>query len=100
MFITANFLTPELMKIRWSSLFFGFFGHHFQIKLSTHASNLNSIFVIVSELEFFLLKRVLTQNFNSVELVKFLGKKSRTSHLDCNGHIEGDIMQNHEQEKM
>jgi hypothetical protein len=24
---------------------------------------------------------------------------SKTSHLDCSGHIEGDIMQNHEQKK-
>jgi hypothetical protein len=29
------------------------FATHFQIKLSTHGSNLNSIFVIMSELEFF-----------------------------------------------
>jgi hypothetical protein len=67
-----NFFTPKLMKIRWSFLFFGFFAHHFQIKLSIHGSNLNSIFVIMSELEFFLLTRVLTQNFNIVDLVKFL----------------------------
>jgi hypothetical protein len=67
-----NFFTPKLMKIRWSSLFFGSFGYHFQIKLSTHGSNLNSIFVIMSELEFFSLTRVLTQNFNPVDLVKFL----------------------------
>jgi hypothetical protein len=81
------------------SFFFGSFAHHFQIKLSTHGSNLNSIFVIMSELEFFLLTRVLTQNFNTKDLVKFLEKKSKTSHLDCNGHIEVDIMQNHEQKK-
>jgi hypothetical protein len=41
------------MKIRWSSLLFGSFAHHFQIKLSTHGSTLNSIFVIMSELECF-----------------------------------------------
>jgi hypothetical protein len=28
-----------------------------------------------------------------------LKKKSKTSHLDHSGHIEGDIMQNHEQKK-
>jgi hypothetical protein len=28
-----------------------------------------------------------------------LEKKSKTSHLDCSGHIEGDIMLNHEQKK-
>jgi hypothetical protein len=90
---------PKLIKVRWSSLFFGSFAHHFQIKWSTHGSILNSIFVIMSELELFLLMRVLTQNFNIVDLVKFLEKNSKTSHLDRNSHIEGDIMQNHEQKK-
>jgi hypothetical protein len=79
--------------------FFGSFATHFQIKLSTHGSNLNSKFVIISELELFLLTRVLTPNFNIVDLVKFLAKKSKTSHLDHGGHIEGDIMQNHERKK-
>jgi hypothetical protein len=27
-------------------------------------------------------------------------KKSKTSHSDCSSHIEGDVMQNHEQKKM
>jgi hypothetical protein len=39
------------------------------MKLSTHGSNLNSIFVIMSELEFFLLTGVLTQNFNSIFVI-------------------------------
>jgi hypothetical protein len=77
---------------------FGSFAYHFQIKLSTHGSNLNSIFVIMSEIEFFLLTRVLTQNFNIVDLMKFLGK-SKTLHLDLNGHLKGDIMQDHEKKK-
>jgi hypothetical protein len=94
-----NIFTPKLMKIRWSSLLLGSFAPHFQIKLSTHGSNLNSIFVIMSELELFFLTGVLTQNFNIVDLVKFLENKSKMSHLDCNGHIEGDIMQNQEQKK-
>jgi hypothetical protein len=87
------------MKIRWSSLFFGPFAPHFQIKLSTHGSNLYSIFVIMSELKFFLLTRVLTQNFNTMDRVKFLEFFFKTSHSDCSGHIEGDILQNHEQKK-
>jgi hypothetical protein len=87
------------MKIRWSSVFFGSFAPHFQIKLSTHGSNLNSIFVIMSELKLFLLTRVLIQNFKTVGLVKFLEKKSKTSNSNHNGHIEGDIMQNHEQKE-
>jgi hypothetical protein len=37
-------------------------------------SNLNSIFIIMSELKFFLLTKVLIQNFNIVDLVKFLQK--------------------------
>jgi hypothetical protein len=43
------------MKIRWSFLFLGSFAPHFQIKLNTHGSNLNSMFEIMSELELFLL---------------------------------------------
>jgi hypothetical protein len=54
--------------------FFGSFAPNFQIKLSTHGSNLNSIFVIMSELELFFLTRVLIQNFNFVDLAKFLEK--------------------------
>jgi hypothetical protein len=94
-----NFFTPKLMKIRWSFLSFGSFARHFQIKLNTHGSNINSIFVIMSELEFFLLMRVLTQNFNTCGPCKISWKKSNTSNLDYSGHIEGDMMQNHEQEK-
>jgi hypothetical protein len=76
----------------------GSFAPHFQIKLSIHGSNLNSMFASMSELEFFLLTGALTPNFNTVELVKFLEKK-KTSHLDHSNHIEGDVMQNHEQKK-
>jgi hypothetical protein len=54
--------------------FFGSFAPHFQIKLTTHGSNLNSIFVIMSEVELFFLTEVLTQNFNIVDLVRFLEK--------------------------
>jgi hypothetical protein len=79
--------------------FFWNFCTSFQIKLSTHGSNINSIFVIISELEFFLLTRVLTQNFNTMDLVKFLEKKSKPSHLHYNGHVESDIIQNHEKKK-
>jgi hypothetical protein len=60
---------------------FFFFGvsaaPHFQIKLNTHGSNLNSIFVIMSEINFFLLTRDLTQNFNVVDLIKFLEKNKK-----------------------
>jgi hypothetical protein len=53
---TMNFFfTPKLMKIRWSSPFFESFAIHFKIKLGKHGSNLNSVFVIMSEPKFFLL---------------------------------------------
>jgi hypothetical protein len=58
-------------------LFFGSFAPHFQIKLNTHGSNLNSIYVIMNELELFLLARVWTQNFNIMDLVKFLEKNQK-----------------------
>jgi hypothetical protein len=72
-----NSFTPKSMKIRWSSLFFGSFAPHFEIKLSIYGSNLNSIFMIKSELKFFLLTRVLIQNFNTVDLLKFLEKNQK-----------------------
>jgi hypothetical protein len=72
-----NFFTPKLMKIRWSSLFVGSFAPHFQIKLSIHASNFNSIFVSMNELELFLLTGVLTPNFNTMDLVKILEKNQK-----------------------
>jgi hypothetical protein len=75
------------MKIRWSSSFFESFAHHLKTKLSTHGSNLNSIFVIMSGLNFFLLIGNLTQNFNIVDLIKFLEKNKKTSHSDLSSHI-------------
>jgi hypothetical protein len=87
------------MKIRWSSFFFGSFAPHFQIKLSIHASTFNSRFVSMTGLELFLLTGVLTPNFNTIDLVKILEKISKNSHSDRSTHIEGDILQNHEQKK-
>jgi hypothetical protein len=52
------------------------------------------LYVIISELKFFLLTGFLTQNFNIVDL-----ENSKTSHLDCSHYIEDDIMQNHEQKQ-
>jgi hypothetical protein len=72
-FSIINLCIPKLMKIIWF-FFFGSFAHHFQMKLSTYGSNLNSISVIMSDLEFFLLTRVLTHNLSIVDLVKFLDK--------------------------
>jgi hypothetical protein len=65
------------MKIRWSSFFSGSFAHHFQIKSSIHGSNCNSGFVSMSEVELFFLMGVLTQNFNTVDLVKILEKNQK-----------------------
>jgi hypothetical protein len=52
----------------------------------------------MSEPELFFLMEFLIQNFNIVDLVKFL-EKIKNFTLDRNGHIEGDIMQNHEEKK-
>jgi hypothetical protein len=76
-FFTVNFFTPKLMKSRWSFLFFGSFAPHFQIKLSIHASNFNSRFVSMSELELFLLTGFLTPNFNTMDLVNFFEKNKK-----------------------
>jgi hypothetical protein len=76
-FFSVNFFTPKLMKIRWFSLFFGSFTPHFQIKLSIHASNFNSILVSMSALELFLLTGVLTPNFNTMDHVKILEKNKK-----------------------
>jgi hypothetical protein len=53
----------------------------------------------MSELELFLLTGALTPNFNTMDLVKILEKKSKTSHSDHSSHIEDVIMHNHEQKK-
>jgi hypothetical protein len=72
-----NFFTPKLMKIRWSSLFFGSFVPHFQIKLSIQGSNLNFRFVSMNELELFLLMGVLIPNFNTVDHIIFFEKNQK-----------------------
>jgi hypothetical protein len=74
------------MKIRRTSFFLGLLQSTSKSRLSIHGSNLNSIFVIMSEL------KVLNQNFNTMDLIKFLEKNRKTSHLDYSSHIEGDIM--------
>jgi hypothetical protein len=53
----------------WSFLSSGSSAAHFQIKLSIYASNFNSRFVSMGELELFLLTWVLTPNFNTMDLV-------------------------------
>jgi hypothetical protein len=70
--------------------------------LSIHASNFNSRFVSMSELELFLLTGVLTPNFNTMDLVKILEKYQKLhiqivavtlKVMSCN------VMQNYEQKK-
>jgi hypothetical protein len=45
--------------------------------LSIHASNFNSRFVSMSELELFFLTGVLIPNFNTMDLVKILEKNQK-----------------------
>jgi hypothetical protein len=84
----VNFFIPKLMKIRWSSIFFGSFAPHFQIKLSIHTSNFNSRFVSMSDLELFLLTGVLTPNFNTMDLIKIL-EKNKKHHIQ--GRLSGAV---------
>jgi hypothetical protein len=79
--------------------FFGSFSPHFQIKLSTHGSNFNSMFVSMNELKFILLTGVLDSKLQHCGPCKNSWKKSKTSHLDCSKHIKSNIMPNHEQRK-
>jgi hypothetical protein len=68
------------MKIRWSSIYFGSFVPDFQIKFNIHASNFNSRFVSMSEVELFLLMEVWTPNFNTMDLVEIL-EKNQNLHI-------------------
>jgi hypothetical protein len=77
-FFSVNFFIPKLMKIRWSSPFFGTFAHHFQIKLSIHGSNCNSRFVSMSELGLFLLMGDLDSKLQHFGPCKNSWKKSKT----------------------
>jgi hypothetical protein len=45
--------------------------------LGIHASNFNSMFVSMSELELFLLTGILTPNFNTMDLVNILEKDQK-----------------------
>jgi hypothetical protein len=73
-FFSVNFLIQNWWKLDGLLSFFGSFAPHLQIKLSMHASNFNSRFVSMSELELFLLMGILTPNFNTMDLGKFLEK--------------------------
>jgi hypothetical protein len=96
----VNFFTPKLMKIRWSSLFFGSFAPHFQIKLSIHASNFNSGFVSMNELELYLLTGVLTPNFNTMDLVKILEKNKKLHIQIIAVTLKVTSCKNHEKKKV
>jgi hypothetical protein len=52
----------------------------------------------MSELKFFFINGGLNSILLIVDLVKFL-EKNQKLHFDCSSHIEGDIVQNHEQNK-
>jgi hypothetical protein len=53
---------------------FLYFSIFFYISIYFYGSNINSIFAIINELELFFLMTVLIQNFNTLDLVKFLQK--------------------------
>jgi hypothetical protein len=49
------------------------------LEVQDDGSNPNSMFVIISELKFFLLTGVLTKIFNTMDLVKFIEKNKKLS---------------------
>jgi hypothetical protein len=60
--------------------FFWIFYTSLPNQVEHHASNFNSRFVSISELELFLLTWVLTPNFNTTDLVKIL-EKNQNLHI-------------------
>jgi hypothetical protein len=53
----------------------------------------------MTELKFLFVDKGLDSKLQHYGPCKISWKKSKTSHIDHYGHIEGDIMQNHEQKK-
>ena len=94
--LLVNFFSPKLMKIRWSSLFFGSFAHYFWIKLSTHGSN---IYKYEWAKILFVDEGLDSKLQHSGPCKTLLQKKLKTSHLDCSSHIEYEIMHNPKKEK-
>jgi hypothetical protein len=62
------------MILRLYLLFFGSFARNLKNKLSTCGSNFNFRLVNMSDIEFFCLKGLLTQNINTVDLVNYFEK--------------------------
>jgi hypothetical protein len=98
-FFIMNFFTPKLMKIRWFSLLFWVFctslpNHveHTWFKSQLHICNYEW-----ARIHF--VDEGVDLKLQHCRPCKISCKKLKTLHLDCNGHIEGDIMQNHEQKE-
>jgi hypothetical protein len=81
-FLTVNFFTPKFMIIRWYFFFLGSFARSLENRLSTCHTYLNFRLVSMSDVEYFYLKGVLTQYFNSVEVVNFI-KKVTLKMISC-----------------
>jgi hypothetical protein len=100
MFFSMNFSTPKLMKIRWSSFFFGSFAPHFQIKLSICTGLKFQLQICKYEwARIIFVDGGLDSKLQHYGPYKNSRKKSKTSHSYCSSHSEGNIMQNHEQKK-
>jgi hypothetical protein len=68
--------------------FFWVFGTPLPNQVERTWIKLNPLFVIMSEVNIFLLMGILTKNFNTMDHVKGFGKNQNLH----KGHIEGDIM--------
>jgi hypothetical protein len=87
------------MKIRWSSLFSGSFAPHFQIKVEHTGLKFQLQICNYEWAKILFVEGGLDSKLRHWGPCKLSWKNSKTSHLDCTGHNEGDIMQNHVQQE-
>jgi hypothetical protein len=90
-FLTVNFFTPKLMKIRWSSPFFGVFCtslsnqvEHTWLISQFHVCNYEWVKILFVDVN-------LDSKLQHCGPCETSWKKSKTSHVYHSGHIEGDI---------
>ena len=99
MLFSVNFFIPKLMKIRWSSFFLKVFCtslpnqvEHTWLKSQFHIC-------IYERAQTHFIDKDLDSEIQYYGPCKKCWKKSKTSHLDFSGHIEGDIMYDYEKKK-
>jgi hypothetical protein len=89
---SSIFFIVNFVNNKWYFVFFWAFYNLFQIKLSTYGSKFNSLFVSMSELEFFFVDEVLDSKVQHFRTCKISWKKPKTLHLNYNNPVESDIL--------